>query len=242
MIQVIEKTAKILEYLAENRNREVPLSEIADNLEINRATCANILKSMKELSLIEQADYRKGYVLGDKIFAIAGTDNSANKLKRLVSPLIDSLCKDVNENVMLAVIKNDKRVLLHTAKGNHAIEAKTIPEMKAWKATTAKVILAQYSSEKLANFLKLAGMPGKDWPEIKTRQDLLDSLAVIREHKCETVINHHFACIAAPVFCHGQVVASIGYYLPDMRLSDDHHQYLEKRLLETVAAAEALLE
>lgn len=241
MIQVIEKTTKILEYLAENRTREVSLSEIADNLDINRATCANILKSMKELSLIEQSDYRKGYVLGDRIFSIAGADNGSNKLARRLSPLVDALCRDVNENVMLAVIKNDKRVLLHTAVGNHAIEAKTIPEMRAWKATTAKVILAQYSPERLGNFLKVAGMPGKDWPEIRTRQELFDRLAGMKGRKCVTVISHHFACMAVPVFCGGDVVASLGFYLPDMRL-EGRSELLEKKLIDAAAQAETLLE
>lgn len=241
MIQVIERVARILEYLAENRNREVPLTEIADSLDINRATCANILKSMKELSLVEQSDYRKGYLLGDKIFSMAGADNGSNKLARRLSPLVDALCRDVNENVMLAVIKNDKRVLLHTAVGNHAIEAKTIPEMRAWKATTAKVILAQYSPERLANFLKVAGMPGKDWPEIRTRQELFNALAGMKGRKCVAVINHHFACMAIPVFCRGEVVASLGFYLPDMRL-EGRSELLEEKLIEAASLAESMLE
>ena len=37
MIQVIERVEKILVYLSENRKREIPLSEIADTLGMNRA-------------------------------------------------------------------------------------------------------------------------------------------------------------------------------------------------------------
>lgn len=63
MIQVIERVEKILVYLSENRNREIPLTEIADNLGMNRATCANILKTMKDLGFVEQNSYRKGYIM-----------------------------------------------------------------------------------------------------------------------------------------------------------------------------------
>ena len=63
MIQVIERVEKILVYLSEHRKREVPLTEIADSLGMNRATCANILKTMKDLGLVEQNAYRKGYIL-----------------------------------------------------------------------------------------------------------------------------------------------------------------------------------
>ena len=59
--------------------------------------------------------------------------------------------------------------------------------------------------------------------------------------KCFTVINQHFACIAAPVFKNGEVVASIGCYLPDMRLTTATHKNLEDKLSETVRKAETLL-
>jgi DNA-binding IclR family transcriptional regulator len=241
MIQVIEKVADIFVYLSKNKTREVPLSEIADTLNMNRATCANIIKTLKEVGFIEQKSYRKGYVLGDKLYAIVGVESDPNRMVALLKPLIDSLCKEVNENVMLSVIKNDKRVNVYSVKASHPIEAKIIYEMKAWQATTAKVIIAQYNATKLNDFLKLAGMPGKDWPEVKTRADLQNALDEIKAEKCFTVINEHFACIAAPVFKNGEAIASIGCYLPDMRLSESIQKNIEEKLTETIRKAEMLL-
>ena len=241
MIQVIERVEKILVYLSVNRGREVPLSEIADTLGMNRATCANILKSLKELGLIEQLSYRSGYILGEKIYSIAGADYDPYRLKSLTKPLIDRLSKEVNENVMLTVIKNDKRIHLYNAEANHAIQAKVIYEMGVWQATTAKVIIAQYPAERLNDFLKLAGMPGEEWPAVRSRADLDAQLAEIRRHRCYTVINNHFACMAAPIFRNGEVVASIGYYLPDMRLTDATRKILEEKLIETVEKADMIL-
>jgi len=241
MIQVIERVEKILVYLSENRKREIPLTEIADNLEMNRATCANILKTMKDLGFVEQNSYRKGYILGEKIYSIAGADNDPDRLKVLLKPTIDSLCKDVNENVMLTVIKNDQRYHIYNAEANHALQAKVIYQMGVWKATTAKVIIAQYSNEKLCDFLKLAGMPGKDWPEIHSKQELMEALEEIRSNRCFTVINNHFACMAAPIFKKGKVVASIGYYLPDIRLTETTRPILEAKLLAAVEKADRIL-
>lgn len=242
MIQVIERVDQILTYLSRNRKREVPLTEIADTLDINRGTCANIMKTLKELGFIEQMSYRKGYILGDKIYSIAGADYDPDRLKILLKPLIDNLCKEVNESVMLTVIKNDKRYHIYCAEAVHALQAKVIYQMGVWQATTAKVIIAQYSKEKLNDFLKLAGMPGKDWPEIKSKADLLENLAEIRRKKCFTVINNHFACMAAPIFKNGEVIASLGYYLPDMRLNEVTERILEEKLTEAVIKAEAILD
>ena len=242
MIQVIERVEKILTYLSVNKDREVPLTEIADNLDINRATCANILKSMRELGFVEQSSYRKGYIIGDKIYTLAGADNDPDRLKARLKPLIDKLCKKVNENVMLTVIRDDQRYHIYNAEANHALQAKVIYQMGVWQATTAKVIIAQYDKERLYDFLKLAGMPGKDWPEIKTRQDLLDKLDEIRKSRCYTVINDHFACMAAPIFKDGKVIASLGFYLPDIRLTDRTRQVLEANLLEAAEKADKILE
>ena len=113
--------------------------------------------------------------------------------------------------------------------------------MGVWEATTAKVIIAQYSTDKLKDFIKLAGMPGKNWPEIHSRQELLDALTEIRKQRCFTVINNHFACMAAPIFKNGEVVASIGYYLPDLRLNETTKPLLEAKLLEAAEKADKIL-
>lgn len=241
MIQVIERVEQILVYLSENRKREVPLTEIADNLHINRATCANILKTLKDLGFVEQMSYRKGYILGEKIYSIAGADNDPDRLRTLLKPIVDDLCKEANESVMLTVIKNDKRIHLYNVEAFHALQAKVIYQMGVWEATTAKVIIARYSDEKLNDFLKLVGMPGNAWPSIQTKQDLLNALAEIRENRCFTVINNHFACMAAPVFKNGEVIASIGYYLPDIRLTEKTRPLLEAKLKEAVEKADAIL-
>ena len=243
MIQVLDRADKILGYLSDNRFREVPLTEIADSLGINRGTCANILKSLRDLGLVEQSDWRKGYVLGGRLYSLAGKKNDSSNMVRLLKPYIDALCREMNENVMLAVIRNDKRILLYDAKASgHQIEAKLVKDMKAWRATTARVIIAHYGEEKLRGFLKLAGLPGSDWPEAADREKLMAKLEEYRGLDCVTVLNEHFACIAAPVFKNGEEVASIGFYLPDMRLAGGRQELLESRIAETARIASAILD
>jgi len=241
MIQVIEKVSLILEYLSRNRGHEVSLSEIADTLHINRATCANIMKSLKELNLVQQADYRGGYILGSQIYNLAGMKTESTSLKARLKPIIDSLNRDINENVMLAVIKGGHRELIYTVKGNHRIEANTIQTMGIWPATTAKVIIAYYSKPKLNELIRMIGMPGEEWPEIKNREDLDRALADIRTDGFKTVILDHYACIVAPVFADGEIVASLGTYLPDIRL-DGKREMLERKLVETAKRCSAVLQ
>ena len=47
--------------------------------------------------------------------------------------------------------------------------------------------------------------------------------------------------MAAPIFKNGNVVASIGYYLPDMRLTETTKPLLEAKLLEAAEKADRIL-
>lgn len=242
MIQVIERVCLILDYLAQNQGTEIPLTEIADNLDMNRATAANILKTLKELELVNQSGYRGGYVLGDKIYSLAGLGTGMNKLKSKAKPLLDRLAREVNENVIMTVIRGKKRDVVYKVMTSHNIEAKIIDEMSIWSATTAKVIIAHYDKNKLNNLIKLIGMPGNEWPEIHSRQDLDEELRKIAETDCTAVIFDHFACITSPVFQGNEVVASIGIYLPDIRLHGNRLQILKDKVIETAQKVSAVLQ
>jgi DNA-binding IclR family transcriptional regulator len=47
--------------------------------------------------------------------------------------------------------------------------------------------------------------------------------------------------MAAPVFKNGKVIASIGYYLPDIRLTETTRPLLESKLVEAARKADEIL-
>ena len=72
MIQVLNRAFDILEMCAKNAEKVYSLSEIADQLQLNRTTCANIVKTLVTRNYLEQTGYRRGYRLGSKVFHLAG--------------------------------------------------------------------------------------------------------------------------------------------------------------------------
>lgn len=242
MIQVLEKAVNILDYLSNNSTREVPLSELADSLGINRPTCANIMKSLKDLALVEQTDYRGGYILGDKLFALSGASTNHQKVVRMIKPYVDKLSHSVNEDIVFSIVRGDRRIILYKVGSNHSIVARLVDDMKVWQATTARVIIAQYSPEKLNNYIKMVGLPGSEWSEVHNRQELLAKLAEYKSQACTTVINRsHFACMAVPVFAKGLVLGSLACYLPDIRLGDGRKELIEEGLIRTTQKINKLL-
>ena len=242
MIQVLEKAVNILDYLSQNSTREVPLSELADSLGINRPTCANIMKSLKDLALVEQTDYRGGYILGDKVYSLSGTNTNYQKVVRMIKPYVDKLSHTLNEDIVFSIVRGDRRIILYKVGSNHSIVARLVDDMKVWQATTARVIIAQYSPEKLNNYIKMVGLPGSEWAEVHNRQELLAKLAEYKSQPCTTVINRsHFACMAVPVFSKGLVLGSLACYLPDIRLSDGRKELIEEELIRTTQKINKLL-
>ena len=47
--------------------------------------------------------------------------------------------------------------------------------------------------------------------------------------------------MAAPIFKNGKVIASMGYYLPDVRLTEETRPLLEAKLKEAAEKADAIL-
>lgn len=222
MIQVINRALNILELIAKDPQKEFGLSEIADSLQLNHSTCANILKTLVNREYVEQSIAKKGYKLGYMAYRLTNTNLYDKELINASEKLLKKLNEEINETVILSIIKNDKRVLLKEFVCTHDVQIRTKEETKVYKTTTGRMILSYYSSRKLREFLLRVGLPSKeDWPEIKTKSDLINTLNKIKTDQFLITHNkNHVVGLAAPIFKNNKAIASIGIYLPDLRFGD----------------------
>lgn len=201
---------------------ELRLSEIADTLQLNHATCANILKTLVNRNYVEQIKSKKGYKLGYMLYQLTDIESFDTELLSVAEMPMKKLNEAINERIILSAIKNDKRLLLKELPCNHEVQVKTINEMSVYRATTGRMILAYYSQEELDSFVRRVGMPSEsDWPEVKTGSELAHILRDIRNE--QFVISHnknHVVGLATPIFKNNRVIASLGIYLPDVRFDN----------------------
>ncbi len=235
MIQVIHRALNILELLAQEPQKEFFLAEIAESLNLNKATCANIIKTLTERGYIEHEEQRKGYKLGHMVYKL--TNSTYNNLCdfSLAKEPVNRLRDAINENVILSIISNGKRVLLHEAETGHELSVKTTYEEAAYKASTGRVILAHYPPRQLDGFIAKYGLPtANEWPEIKTREELIRELENIRRNPCYIYINSkHVASVTVPLLVQGKIVAALGVYLPNIRFSESEREKIIKELAKT---------
>lgn len=234
MIQVVNRALNILEYIASDSNKEFSLSEIANTLDLQHSTCANILKTLVSRGYVEQTKAKGNYKLGIMIYHLSNSGNNTS-IVNITEDLMIDLRNKVNETVILSVIKNQRRIVLNMFINTHEIQVKTIKESSVYSATTGRVILAHYSQNELDWFIEKVGLPPEDeWPGIKTKKKLVEELDRIKKQNIEITLNkNHVIGLATPIIKDGKVIASLGIYLPDFRYGNAEKNLLMSELLKT---------
>ncbi|MBR4756800.1 MAG: helix-turn-helix domain-containing protein [Bacteroidales bacterium] len=242
MIQVIDRVASILNLVASNRRKLWPMTVIADELRLNRGTCANIMKSLVELGYLAKSDDKKGYTLGFKLYQLTGLTNNLGSMLEFAIPYLEELSERINESVILSTIRNGKRIILYQVHSHHEVQVRAKVDSTVYRTTTGRLQLAYYPPESLKEFIRVAGMPGEEWPEVTSVDDLVRELANIRKKgSLVTFSRNHVVGLAYPVYYEGNVVAAIGVYLPDVRFNEIIGKRLDEALKETAATINALL-
>ena len=226
MIQVLDKALRILEFLSENPRNPVPMSEIADSLSLDRGTCAHILKSLSARGFVQQEAPRSGYQLGYKLYHITGHYVENAELTSIARKDVDALGAMLNESAILAVARNDMRIVLYETVPDRRLVARTDMARPIYAACAGRVIMANYTPVHLEKRLVRLGVPSREeWPEVALsehpEQELVDALAQIKQRGYGIQHDHEITGFAAPLFMGGHVKGSIGVYLPNDRIKDE---------------------
>lgn len=218
MIKVIAKTFGILEHLAAEPEREVPLTEIAAATGVNKATAARILKDLVEAGYAYQAANRKGYTLGPMAGALGARNGFRRDLTGPAAPRVAACAKRIRESVLVAVLQGGHRYVLCHENGNPELE---ITLDRGWYddlyiVATGRLLLAYAAADEVAAVFKRYGAPLERWDGIRTLGGMQERLAEIR--KAGRVVtdspNGNLAILAFPIVCNGRVEAALGISVP----------------------------
>jgi IclR family transcriptional regulator, KDG regulon repressor len=235
MIQVLNRAFDILEILAKEPQRERSLTEIADALELNHGTCANILKTLVQRKYVEQVGHKKGYLVG--VMAYTLTNNNAYKkdMVQAVMPLMQGLTEKLNENTLFAILKDDKRLVLCDMQSNHDLLVRTSKEKSAYESSTGRLLLAYLSEEALAKFIEKYGLPRAEiWEESAAEEGLKATLKRIKKDGFAMQVSpKQIVGIAVPLFKDNVFVASLGVFLPESRFRGEFKKVVMSEIKNT---------
>lgn len=244
MIQVINRALNILEFIANEPAKEYTLTEIADNLNFQHSTCANILKTLVNRGYVDQPKAKGGYKLGKMIYQLTDANKKHTVLINTTRNLMIELRDKINETVILSVIRNNKRFLLNEIPSTHEIHVQTKKEVSIYSATTGRMILAHSTQDDINWIVDRVGLPvEEEWSGITSKDVLLNELRKIKAQKVIVTLNkNQVVGLATPIFKNGAIVASLGIYLPAIRFGNKEKEFMINELLKVATKINQLIE
>jgi|SRR5690606_6204435 len=240
MIQVLNRALDIIELISKDTNKTFTLSEIADELQLNHATCANIIKTMVTRNFIEQVGPKKGYKLGYMLYQIVGDKSFEEKLKKAATHYMSDLTKKLSENSLLAILKGRSRLIVHEEQAEHELMVRSAKEKDVYNSASGRLLVALLPEKEQEAFIARYGIPSKDiWPEAATKKGLQQALDAIRAcGYARQATASHIIGLACGLLEDGRVIASLSVYLPASRMSENK----EKEIIQELQNTASLLE
>ena len=238
MVLVILKTFDILELVALRNGQGVTLTEISNELQLNQATTANIIKTMVAKEYLEHIGKKKGYRLGPAAYRITNDVSYGQDLVNAAREVMERLTAKLNESCILGALRNYKRYILHVVNSNQEIQVQVRTERSVYETASGRLLLAYLPEKELDKFLQQNGLPDKTlWKEASTVKGLTDSLAKIKKESIvmTSATSRHVRGFAVPVFAHDQVVAGLSVFLPEYRYTVARQKLIIQSLKESAA-------
>lgn len=226
MIQVIHRALDILELLGSQPGKIYPLGEIAQLLELHRATCSNILKTLAQRGYVERLPSRGGYRLGSLASPWQGLAAHDRELSILARPILQALSEELNETSLIGVIRGTRRVTLECAASDRDLQVRSRQVRDVYETASGRLLLAYLPTEQLSAFVDRVGLPTESvWPEVQSAGDLEKAFEKIRRQElARSDSAEHIVGLAVPVWRGEQVVASVSVYLPEVRFAPQRRQ------------------
>ena len=221
MIQVIHRALDIIEFIAKDPGREIGLGKISESLELNKGTCANIIKTLVNRGYLEQSGKKQGYRLGPEAYYLTGNFSNKKELLQVSKELMKELQGELNECCILAILKENMRYTLHKESSTQELQVITNNEEKhVYLTATGRMILACMDRQEQELFIQKYGLPNEMWEGVGDKDDLMKELDKIKEKQLAIHYDGAYVVgVGAPVYKNEKVIASLGIYLPEVRFN-----------------------
>lgn len=241
-IQALERAAAILGAFSAEEP-ELRLSDLAERLNLHKATTHRFLVNLEHLGFVERAPRSGKYRLGWRLFELGGLVLQRLDLWDEALPFLEELVRDTGETGHLAVLEGGQAVYIERVETRRALRLPSAVRRgyPAHATNLGKVLLAYASPAVVDDILATRELTAFTPNTITTVDQLSIELASIRE-RGYSVDNEEYdeglRCIGAPV-CDstGRVVAAIGIGGPVTRITPSRIEDLARVV---VAAARGL--
>ncbi len=225
MIQSLERGIAALVFLSKRRTAGV--TEVAEELGVNKSTAYRILETLIETNMVEQDKETAKYKLGPGILRLSDRLVRNLNVMSVAKPFMAKLVEATGESAHLCMLSNDSAVVIEQAMTDSrlAVHAKIGNAEPVHCSSVGKCLLAFCEEDKRESILSRLDF------KAFTKKTITDAAALRSE--LQEVASQGFAiddgevsedimCIAAPVFNNaGNVPYSVGISCPKSRVKGD---------------------
>ena len=217
----------------------VTLTALARHLGSPANTTRNLLKTMIVCGYVAQREDAT-YMPGPKCLEMGRWNAlAADGARERIDKLTRDLSERLREAVVLAALRDGRRVVLARCESNRAVrvESRDIPEANIYSVATGRVLAAYATADDLARIVSHNGLPGAHWDGIGTEAALRHALADLRRKGyCLDLPDHgETVAMAVPVFDPaGKLRAALGCYAPCFRCPRSGYAAMIREMKSTV--------
>lgn len=224
-VQSIDRAVMILKCFSE-KNRELKLTDISDELGLNKSTVHGIITTLKYHGLIDQNEENQKYKLGLYLLELGDIVTRSMDIRKIASPIINDICSKIEETVHLGTLDNMDVVYIDKQESNQSMRIFTTIGARnpAYCTGIGKAMLAYVDSEIL-----MKQLPEK--LEKYTAYTITEKTEILKE--LESIRKNGYAmdneeriegltCIASSVFDHtGSAKYAISVSGPTIRMTKE---------------------
>ena len=224
-VQSIDRAVGILNCFSPKR-QELRLTEIADELDLNKSTAHGIITTLKYHGLIDQDEETQKYRLGLRILELASIVKDSLKINEISRPYIDEIRSKLEETVHLGTLDKKEVVYLEKAESHQSMRIVTTigSRMPAYCTGIGKAMLAYVDEQTVLDLLP--DEIERFTPNtITDKNQLIEELKKIRNQGYSLDNQEHdlgLTCVAAPIFDNlGNASYGISVSGPSIRITED---------------------
>ncbi|MBU8878050.1 IclR family transcriptional regulator [Bacillus sp. FJAT-29790] len=237
MVKSVSRALDII-MLVSMRKGGLGVTEIANQIDINKSSVYRILSTLVQYGYVEQDKETGRYKLGYKFLEVSSKLLESIDLREEARPFLQELENETNEVIHLVVYDQGEVVYIEKLEGNETLRMHSKVGKRAPMHCTSvgKAILAHLPSSIVLDILERKGMPVHTDKTITDKETFLQELSSVRKSGFALDLEENeygITCIAVPIFDHlGKVIAAVSISGTTMRMADDRLKQLQSRMIQ----------
>lgn len=224
-VQSIDRAVYVLKCFSE-RKKELRLSEISEQLGLNKSTVHGIVNTLKYHGLIDQDEKTLKYRLGLNLIGLGQLVIDSMDARGIGYPILEDICRELEETAHVCLLDGAEVVYVDKKECNESIKISTIigSRSPAYFTADGKVLLASLDLEEQMNLIPET-MEKFTPNTITSRKKLLKELSKIKTMGY-AIDNEEYIlgliCVAAPVYDYsGKVKYGVSVTGPSVRMTEE---------------------